>query len=214
MLQSFGNFAIKLARNPLGILALLVVLVYGIAGYAASSSAFQPGERIILVWFMVLFPLIVLFTLYQLVTKHHDKLYAPSDFTNEDNFVRLLEGRIEASPKLQAIEKMAKQVQEEFTPLVLKASDDDESDQNALAIGNVSPKLDEEKILKLLRDGKYTYRSVGGINKELEIENKQKTRNILFELKENKLIGERDRGKGLRYFITDNGRKVLKEKGI
>ena len=209
MLQSFGNVATKFIRNPLGIIALLIVLVYGIAGLVASSNTFQSGERIILVLFMVLFPLIVLYAFYRLVTKYNDKLYAPSDFTNEDNFVNLISRGIEKSPKIKALENF----EEEVIPLVLKSSDNDDSG-TTISSDIVVPESNKEKILKVLREGKYTYRSVSGISKDTDIENKNDIKNILFELKENKLIGERDRGKGLRYFITDNGRKFLKEKGI
>lgn len=94
MLKDFGNTATKLMKNPLGILALLIVLVYGIAGIVASSSAFQATERIVLIYFMVSFPFVVLMVLYLLVTRHHNKLYAPSDYANEENFVNSIEAKI------------------------------------------------------------------------------------------------------------------------
>lgn len=94
MLKDFGNTATKLMKNPLGILALLIVLVYGIAGFVASSSVFQPQERITLIYFMVSFPFVVLIILYLLVTRHHNKLYAPSDYVNEENFVKSIEAKI------------------------------------------------------------------------------------------------------------------------
>lgn len=93
----FGNHAFKLSRNPLGIIALSFVLVYGIAGFIATSSNFQPNERYLIIWFLILFPVLVLAVFYRLVTHHHDKLYAPSDFSNEENFLRLIESRIEKS---------------------------------------------------------------------------------------------------------------------
>jgi len=79
-----------LSRNPLGILALFILLVYGIAGLTVSVSSgnMQRCERLPLICFLVAFPLIVLFVFYHLVTKHHTKLYAPSDFADKDDFFR------------------------------------------------------------------------------------------------------------------------------
>jgi len=87
LLKEFGEFATKLSRNPLGILSLAFVLVYGIAVLAFTNSSLESTERLILVWFIVLFPPAILFTFYRLVTKHPEKLYAPTNFTDEENFL-------------------------------------------------------------------------------------------------------------------------------
>ena len=87
--KDFGETAIKLARNPLGIIALFQVLIYGIAGYVtAKVDTNNPNLLIPLVWFLVIFPIIVLVVFAYLVIAHHEKLYAPSDFTDEENFMR------------------------------------------------------------------------------------------------------------------------------
>lgn len=56
-LHDFGRIAQRLSRNPLGIVALFIVLVYGIAGLVlgASSSNLEHSERLPLVWFLVVF---------------------------------------------------------------------------------------------------------------------------------------------------------------
>jgi hypothetical protein len=110
-LGEFGNIAIRLARNPLGIIALLIVLVYAIAGFVATSDNFQPPERQILVWFLVLFPILVVVALVYLVTQHHTKLYAPSDFANPEHFVQVFESQIEKSPKVRELEAVMREVQ-------------------------------------------------------------------------------------------------------
>jgi hypothetical protein len=53
-LQEFGRIAQKLSRNPLGIIALFIVSVYGIAGLVlgASSRNLEHSERLPLVWFL------------------------------------------------------------------------------------------------------------------------------------------------------------------
>jgi hypothetical protein len=232
MLKEFGDTAIKLARNPLGILALLIVLVYGIAGLVASSDSFQNQELNILVWFLVLFPVIVLFVLLYLVTKHHDKLYAPSDFADEAHFVKLIESKISDSPKIKNMSMASNAIEEELGALVAKNSDiDTDSD---IVLDKTAPTQDststlqstptansssnpigpreidgnEEKVLIALRDGKYTYRSVSGISKDAGL-NGNKVRDLIFSLQEEGLIAMRDKGGGPKYFLNNNGRKYL-----
>lgn len=52
-LDEFGKTAQKLSRNPLGIIALFIVLVYGIAGLVlgVSSEYLQSNEKLPLIWF-------------------------------------------------------------------------------------------------------------------------------------------------------------------
>lgn len=82
--------ALRLSRNPLGIIALFIVLVYAMASLVLVQGNFQGPERMPLVWFLVVFPPIVLVAFVFLVAKHHTKLYAPGDFRNEENFVSAL----------------------------------------------------------------------------------------------------------------------------
>ena len=89
LLQDFGQTAQRLARNPLGIVALFIVLVYGMV-LGVSSANLEPSERQPLVWFLVIFPVVVLGVFYRLVTVHHVKLYAPHDFPDSEGFFRAL----------------------------------------------------------------------------------------------------------------------------
>src|SRR5437588_11486769 len=88
----FSN-APKLARNPLGIIALFIVLVDGIAGFVlgVSSRSLQPNEKLPLIYFLVFFPVVVLGVFYRLVAKHHEKFYAPGDFPDKEGFFRARE---------------------------------------------------------------------------------------------------------------------------
>lgn len=89
-LKTFGDTAKGLSKNPLGIIALFIVLVYGFASLVtAFSGSFSPGERLPLVYFLILFPILVLGVFAWLVSRHAGKLYAPSDYKNEDNYVRM-----------------------------------------------------------------------------------------------------------------------------
>jgi CheY-like chemotaxis protein len=89
--RAFGDMAQKLARNPLAIIALFIVLVYGFAALVTTfSGALATEERLPLIYFLVLFPVLVLGVFAWLVSRHSNKLFAPSDFRNEENYVRML----------------------------------------------------------------------------------------------------------------------------
>lgn len=203
MANDFGQTAIKLARNPLGILALLIVLVYAIAGLVSASESFTSGNLTILVWFLVTFPIIVLFSLIYLVTKHHNKLYAPSDFENQEHFVNLIHSQINQSPKLI-------ELSEDIGAIAAKDSDTEVSPINVQEITDKELiSEDEINVLVAMRDGKHTYRSVSGISTDAQLD-KNKIRNVLYELKTKGLLSDRDRGNGLKYFLNDSGRRLLK----
>ena len=89
-MSSFTDAAIKLSRNPLGLIALFVVLVEAIAGYAAVSEALSDSQRSILVWFVILYPVLVFASFVYLVIKHPAKLYAPGDFADQTHFMEAL----------------------------------------------------------------------------------------------------------------------------
>ncbi len=89
-IRSFGQTANGLARNPLGIIALFIVLVYGLAALVtAFAGSLTTAERLPLIWFLVLFPVLVFVAFCWLVSRHSTKLFGPSDFKNEDNYVRM-----------------------------------------------------------------------------------------------------------------------------
>lgn len=97
--ESFSLAAQQLSRNPLGIIALFIVLVYGFACVLVATGGKNPdpSERLPLIWFLVLFPVLVLGAFYRLVTPHHRKLYAPSDYRDESLFLASLsEERVQA----------------------------------------------------------------------------------------------------------------------
>jgi len=213
MLKDFVAAAQKMTKNPLGILALLIVLVYAIAGIVSGSGNFVSPERIILVWFLVLFPVIVLFNLTYLVTKHHDKLYAPSDFADERNFVKLIDSRLKDSPRFRQLEAVSSALEEEINAIAAKDSDQDDAQEPLAALPEETSQRrlepEKEKVLYVLRDGTHTYRSVSGLSGETEF-TRNKVRDILFELENEGLIGIRDRGNGPKYFINKEGRDYLK----
>ena len=95
-IKDFGDTARGLAKNPLGIIALFIVLIYGFASLVVGASAkLEAYERTPLIWFLTIFPLIVLIAFYLLVSRHHRKLYAPSDYKQEKHFIEALKPELE-----------------------------------------------------------------------------------------------------------------------
>jgi hypothetical protein len=91
-ISDFMDKAKGLTRNPLGIIALFVSLIYGFACLVLSTSLNNlhgQDERIPLIWFIIFFPILILLCFIFLVVKHHHKLYAPSDYQDESNFVKV-----------------------------------------------------------------------------------------------------------------------------
>lgn len=77
-------------KNPLGIIALFVTSIYGIAGLVIGPNFdnLQGGwERQPIIWFIILFPIVILWVFAYLVIKHNEKLYAPKDFDNQEGFL-------------------------------------------------------------------------------------------------------------------------------
>lgn len=118
MIKDFGKTAEKLSGNPLGIIALFIVLLYGIAGLVltASASSLVTAERMPLIWFLVIFPFLVLFVFAWLVSQHHTKLYAPKDFVSDEAFLRALTPTEKRFKQQAEIEKFESENGEEVVP--------------------------------------------------------------------------------------------------
>lgn len=91
--NDFMKNAKGLAKNPLGIIALFISLIYGFACLVLSTSISNLGvnERKPLIWFIILFPILILIAFIYLVVNHHKKLYAPSDYKYESNFIKTID---------------------------------------------------------------------------------------------------------------------------
>ncbi len=89
-LNKFSEAAKNFSHNPLGIIALFIWLVYAIAALVMmySINSLLPHESVMLLSFIILFPFVILFVFYKLVTKHHNKLYAPKDYRTDDAFYK------------------------------------------------------------------------------------------------------------------------------
>ncbi len=89
--KTFTASAKSLAKNPLGIIALFIVLIYGFASLVltfGSSSLESPAERLPIIWFLALFPVAVLGVFGWLVAFYHKNLYGPSDYSEDESFLK------------------------------------------------------------------------------------------------------------------------------
>jgi hypothetical protein len=112
-LPTFGTTARGLARNPLGIIALFIVLIYGFAALTLGfNSKLEAAERVPLVWFLVTFPVAVLVLFGWLVSSHHEKLYAPSDFRSDDVFLKRAQTQRHSAELLAEGEELKKRIRE------------------------------------------------------------------------------------------------------
>jgi hypothetical protein len=94
-MKEFMNNAKGLSRNPLGIIALFISLIYGFACLVLgiAGDKLETCERIPLIYFLIGFPVLILISFLFLVTKHHNKLYAPKDYRDERNFFKGFENQ-------------------------------------------------------------------------------------------------------------------------
>jgi len=87
--KDFSQSAQGFTKSPLGIIALFIVLVYGFATLAVTFGDNLKDYLAPLIYFLVGFPVIVFLGFLWLVSTHSDKIYGPSDFKNEDNFMKM-----------------------------------------------------------------------------------------------------------------------------
>lgn len=86
--KTFFQSAKSLAGNPLGIIALFIVLVYAVASIVISlaDARFYQNPYHPAVLFLAFFPILVLAAFTHLVAYHHRNLYAPHDYADEKHF--------------------------------------------------------------------------------------------------------------------------------
>ncbi len=103
-LEDFSNTAKVLAKNPLGIIALFIVLIYGFAALVVGTSTqLQPNERFPIILFLVIFPFVVIGIFTWLVIYHHSKLYAPSDYKDDESFLRSINAKKDEISKIAGV---------------------------------------------------------------------------------------------------------------
>lgn len=144
---------ISTVKNPLTVIAIF-------SGTAEiSGTAILPlleaESQQTYIWFLMLFPLLLIIFFFLTLNWNHKVLYAPSDFTNEDNFVNILQ-----KPSIQeTLSKIEKDfVDNEDTSIENTAENepekkiiDTDSEKNTEKISN-SSKISRERDSDLVRD--------------------------------------------------------------
>lgn len=141
---SFGQIAKGMSRNPLGIVALFIVLIYGMAAMAFSfSQHLCHDERILFIGFLCLYPFAVLGAFCWLVAKHHTKLYSPGDYRFEGHFF----GPQSLPHRLEREQEEANQIEKELD--APPASGAPKAAQSVPAESSLSRK---ERLVKVYRE--------------------------------------------------------------
>ncbi|MEA2491324.1 MAG: hypothetical protein QOH21_3116 [Acidobacteriota bacterium] len=144
MIRDVASLAVSarhLARNPLGIIALFIILVYAFASLVVGfSSKLTSTERLPVIWFLILFPALVLIVFAWLVSSHHTKLYSPADYREDAAFIeasveqvkvsravaaataRKLPAELPTEESLSETRVAARRVAKAVTPKVLRAA--------------------------------------------------------------------------------------------
>lgn len=164
-------------RNPLGVIALFVTICYLIAGLVFSIGLDKLNgaeERLPFIWFIIIFPVVIFVVFVLLVCYHHEKLYGPTDFKNEDNFVKLTNAERKAKYLSEATENSK---YEEQMPINIEDSEEviknEKSNICALAFSAENSahlaiqKLNtiyNTKFTEEVKIGKYRYDAIGAIS--------------------------------------------------
>jgi hypothetical protein len=156
MIKNFTANTKGLTKNPLGIIALFVSLIYGFACLVLSTSISNlhgVNERLPLIWFIIAFPLIILIAFIFLVVKHHEKLYSPSDYRADEAFIQTIgkdkikERQLKEVKELEQAEIKENIVEEEHVKYGI-----DDSEKQIQTTGARTTKESEEQLLAIYKN--------------------------------------------------------------
>lgn len=86
-------------KNPLTIIAIFAAIAE-ISGTLVLPFI-APQNQAVYVWFLIVFPVLLIILFFATLNFNHRVLYAPSDYQNEDNFVKSLQPATYAEKALQ-----------------------------------------------------------------------------------------------------------------
>lgn len=95
-------------KNPLGIIALFVTFIDGIAGLVISVNfehLHGAAERLPLIWFIVAFPVVVLFAFVIMVLIKPQNLFGPEDYDNQELYLKAIGKNIRPNVKPESLKK-------------------------------------------------------------------------------------------------------------
>jgi len=94
---------IRKISNPLTIIAVFAALAE-VAGTAALVGV-EKEVQVIFVWFVMLFPTLLVALFFVTLNFNHYVLYAPSDYDNDTNFLEAIKGRKELNGNFVNLEE-------------------------------------------------------------------------------------------------------------
>ncbi len=123
------NNKISTVRNPLTVIAIFA----GIAEIMGTAVLpfLEAQSQQIFIWFLMLFPFILIVFFFLTLNWNHKVLYAPSDFTNEDNFVDIL--------KKPSIQETISNIEEELEERSDKNGESETENASINTLKNDSP---------------------------------------------------------------------------
>jgi hypothetical protein len=155
---------IKKVSNPLTIIAIF-------AGLAEVSGTIvlpflKDSSQDLYVWFLMVFPTILISLFFLTLNFNHKVLYAPSDFQDEDNFLKLfgkptsddrlkkLSSEIKAEPLDQVSEENINNIDLSYRDIIRRSSASIHYLAEELIITKLSQEFDEIEKEVMLRSGK------------------------------------------------------------
>lgn len=101
----------KKVNNPLTIIALFAALAE-IAGTGVLLGLDNDLQRIF-IWFVMFFPFALVATFFVTLNFNPTVLYAPSDFTKEENFVKIILGNLKIESQVSEIKELIAESKQE-----------------------------------------------------------------------------------------------------
>lgn len=80
-------------KNPLTIIAIFAGIVE--VGSTTVLPFLEPDVQSVYVWFLMIFPTLLVGAFFVTLNQNHKVLYAPSDFKNDSDFVKLADNKVE-----------------------------------------------------------------------------------------------------------------------
>lgn len=125
MIEKVGHI-----KNPLTIIAIFAAIAE-ISGTVVLPFI-VPANQATYVWFLMIFPILLIIMFFVTLNFNHKVLYAPSDYQNEDNFLRSL-------PRATFAEKVLK--------IEAEISEEDSASQRATGQEKATPKANESVVV-------------------------------------------------------------------
>ncbi len=114
------------------------------------------------------------------------------------------------SDKVDMLQYQLRQMQEELLPLIDTETEDDSLSEGSTAAEPVPEELDmtSSKVLKTLGCGRFIYRSLSGLCREADTDETTMVKTLGF-LTLKSLAGKVGGRKGVRWYITERGRRLI-----